>query len=647
MFGVTTAGGARVRAALEALGYEVVVFHANGVGGATMEELIGQGCFAGVVDWTITELADELVGGIRSAGPRRLEAAGARGLPQVVVPGAIDVVNFGPRETVPARYAGRRLHAHTPSTTLLRTSADESAALGRLVAAKLNRATGPVVVLAPLGGFSALDAPGGPFEDPAADVAFAEALRAGLRPGIVLRELPEHINSEPFVRAVVEAALSVCPAPRREENASETVEGAKRCHLSGCSPGPRSGSGSGAVRAGRPILAAGCSVGLVAKCAELGGADLLIVYSTGRSRIMGLPTTPIGHSNAITLAMYDEIANVVNDTPIIGGVEAIDPTYLSLPRLIARFRQTGFSGLINFPTIGNNPGRSAMREDVGLGFSREVEMVRLARSQTTSPWPTSSMSSRRDRWPPRASTSRWRTSAGRPEGLAGATESALTPAAAAERVQAMIEATLHEQPECHLPGARRAVRDARRTRATSTRTTDAVGFVGASSIERIPIERAVRRRWRRSRRSSCAAVTGSAPRPAARSSVNVGNPSPGRHVSFSRRRNRLKAGPDGEVGMLRRRGGRRPSPPGCALSDRRRAVPSLAPRPGPNRKRSGRERRRHAELPQHPLYLPAGFWGTRARLGIGGARGRRHGPAPPPASRTASCWWPMATRPGR
>jgi uncharacterized protein (UPF0261 family) len=215
MFGVTTAGGARVRAALEAAGYEVVVFHANGVGGATMEELIGQGWFAGVVDWTITELADELVGGIRGAGAGRLEAAGARGLPQVVVPGAIDVVNFGPPETVPARFAGRRLHAHTPTTTLLRTSADECAALGRLVAAKLNRATGPVVVLAPLGGFSALDAPGGPFEDPIADVAFAGALRRGLRPDIVMRELPEHINAEPFARAVVEAALSVCPAPAR------------------------------------------------------------------------------------------------------------------------------------------------------------------------------------------------------------------------------------------------------------------------------------------------------------------------------------------------------------------------------------------------------------------------------------------------
>src|SRR5437870_390966 len=130
---------------------------------------------------------------------------------------------------------------------------------------------------------------------------------------------------------------------------------------------------------GRPILGAGCSVGIVAKCAERAGADLLIVYSTGRSRIMGLPTTPLGDSNATTLAMYDEIANVVEDTPIIAGIEAVDPTYLRLQRLLDRFRQVGYDGLINFPTLGNYPERSRQREDVGLGFSREVELIRLAR----------------------------------------------------------------------------------------------------------------------------------------------------------------------------------------------------------------------------------------------------------------------------
>jgi len=213
MFGVTTAGGGRVRALLEEAGCEVVVFHANGAGGATMEELIGQGLFAGVVDWTTTELADELVGGIRGAGPRRLEAAGARGVPQVVVPGALDVVNFGPPESVPTRFAGRRFHAHTPAATLMRTSAAESAALGELIADKLNRARGPVRVLIPEGGFSALDAPGRPFEDREADACFTGALLAALRPEIAVERSVEHINSESFAGAVAGAMLALGVAP--------------------------------------------------------------------------------------------------------------------------------------------------------------------------------------------------------------------------------------------------------------------------------------------------------------------------------------------------------------------------------------------------------------------------------------------------
>jgi uncharacterized protein (UPF0261 family) len=180
-----------------------------------MEELVEQGLFAGVVDWTTTELADELVGGVRSAGPRRLEAAGARGVPQVVVPGALDVVNFGPPDSVPARFAGRRFHAHTPAATLMRTSAAESAALGGLIAEKLNRARGPVRVLIPDGGFSALDVPGGPFEDRAADSSFAEALVAALRRGVAVERSAEHINSEPFARAVAGAMLALGVASAR------------------------------------------------------------------------------------------------------------------------------------------------------------------------------------------------------------------------------------------------------------------------------------------------------------------------------------------------------------------------------------------------------------------------------------------------
>lgn len=243
---------------------------------------------------------------------------------------------------------------------------------------------------------------------------------------------------------------------------------------------------------GRPILASGCSNGLIAKSAEAGGADLLIVYSTGRSRMMGLPTTSIGHANPVTLDMYDEIANVVNDVPIIGGAEATDPTYMSLKRLISIYRDKGFAGMINFPTIGLLAERSAMREDVGLGFSREIEMVRLARSMDyftlayvfTVEQARAMAAAGVDVLVPHVG---WTVG-----GMAGRSrERAPSYDQAAREVQAMIDVALHEQPDCIClaHGGPYATPDDTRH---LYRTTTAKGFVGASSIERIPVEKAVR-----------------------------------------------------------------------------------------------------------------------------------------------------------
>jgi uncharacterized protein (UPF0261 family) len=209
MFGVTTAGAEQVRQRLDAAGYEVAVFHANGIGGATMERLASAGAMVGVLDFTPTELADELAGGITTAGPHRLEAAGAAGLPQLLAPGALDVINFRGRDTVPARYAGRLFHQHTPMSTLMRTSAEESGTLGAIVAAKLNQARGPVRVLIPAGGFSQLDAPGGPFWDPEADEAFSATLRHDLNPAVPVDVLPHNINDREFADAAAETFLNL------------------------------------------------------------------------------------------------------------------------------------------------------------------------------------------------------------------------------------------------------------------------------------------------------------------------------------------------------------------------------------------------------------------------------------------------------
>ena len=216
MFGITTPCVERVRALLSERGYVPLVFSANGAGGDAMEDLIAGGTIAGVVDVTTTELADRLVGGILAAGQRRLEAAGAAGVPQVVSLGALDAVNFGPWDSVPERFRDRRLHRHNPQVTLLRTSAEECAELGRTLAAKLNAGRGPRCVVVPLRGLSALSAPGAPFHDPAADAALFDALRADLSRGIELVEFDCHINDPAFASAVADRFAAVYQLSHKE-----------------------------------------------------------------------------------------------------------------------------------------------------------------------------------------------------------------------------------------------------------------------------------------------------------------------------------------------------------------------------------------------------------------------------------------------
>lgn len=209
MFGVTTTCVTAVQHALEAQGDEVHVFHATGTGGLTMEAMIDADFFAAVADITTTELADELLGGVCSAGPHRLEAAARRGIPQVVSVGALDMCNFGARDTVPSRFADRLLLAHNPVITLMRTDAAECAELGRLLAVKVNAAVAPVEVLVPMLGFSQISGPGGPFHDPEADAALVDALRTHLDARIPLRVVDAAINDELFSTEITHALSRV------------------------------------------------------------------------------------------------------------------------------------------------------------------------------------------------------------------------------------------------------------------------------------------------------------------------------------------------------------------------------------------------------------------------------------------------------
>jgi uncharacterized protein (UPF0261 family) len=213
-FGNTTPCIEHAKKILEATGYEVVVFAATGTGGRTMESLIEAGLVAGVLDVTTTEWADELVGGVLTAGPTRLEAAARRGVPAVVSTGCLDMVNFGSPETVPAKFAGRKFYQHNPQVTLMRTTPEECAQLGRILAEKLNLSTGPVTVVLPLRGGSMISAPGGPFHDAVADAELYTSLKAGLRRDIGVLEINCAINDPQFAEACAQALLDCLEVSR-------------------------------------------------------------------------------------------------------------------------------------------------------------------------------------------------------------------------------------------------------------------------------------------------------------------------------------------------------------------------------------------------------------------------------------------------
>ena len=216
MFGNTTPCVQAVTKALDDE-YDCLVFHATGTGGQSMEKLADSGLLAGVIDVSTTEVADEVVGGVMACGPERFEAVVRTRIPYVGSCGALDMVNFAARETVPERFRARNLYQHNANVTLMRTTPDEARRIGEWIVAKVNRMEGPVRFLLPEGGLSLLDAPGKPFWDPEADRALFEAITKGFRPGAQRRllRLPHNVNAPDFAAALVAAfrEVSSLPAP--------------------------------------------------------------------------------------------------------------------------------------------------------------------------------------------------------------------------------------------------------------------------------------------------------------------------------------------------------------------------------------------------------------------------------------------------
>lgn len=209
MFGNTTPAVTRARETFERLGYEVLVFHSVGTGGATMEQLIRDGYFDGVFDITTTEWADELVGGVLTAGATRLDAAAEQGVPQVIAPGCVDMVNFWARSTVPEKFRDRLFYEWNPNITLMRTTSEENAQLGKILADKANKSSAPVAFFLPRRGVSQLDAPGKEFWNPEADRALFDAIQQNVRAGIPVYELDYNINDDAFVDAMTGKLLEM------------------------------------------------------------------------------------------------------------------------------------------------------------------------------------------------------------------------------------------------------------------------------------------------------------------------------------------------------------------------------------------------------------------------------------------------------
>ncbi|CAF0962702.1 unnamed protein product [Didymodactylos carnosus] len=386
MFGVTTPCVTSAKNRLKELGYDVVIFHATGTGGRAMEKLIESGIVEGVLDITTTELADEFVGGILSAGPHRLEKAGEKAIPQIVSLGALDMVNFGEINTVPDKFKGRNLFEHNEKVTLMRTNKEECKALGEVLANKLNKAKGPVTLFIPKGGISILSKVDGPFYDREADEVLFQSIKSHLHSNVSIVEMNVDINDESFAKAMANALHE--DLTRANKNKPETTTIA----LSNKQPvqyktKPKNRSEALArlnetINNGDLIIGAGAGIGLSAKCIEEGGVDLLIIYNSGRYRMAGRGSSAgllsYGDANAIVLEMANEILPVVKRTPVLAGVCGTDP-FKIMSYFLKQIKEIGFAGVQNFPTVGLMDGsfRQSL-EETGMSYDLEVDMIRQA-----------------------------------------------------------------------------------------------------------------------------------------------------------------------------------------------------------------------------------------------------------------------------
>ena len=328
MFGVTTPCVTAVREALEAKGFDCLVFHATGAGGRAMEQLVAAGVIQGVLDITTTEVADEVVGGVFPAGPERFDAILDMKVPYVLSVGAMDMVNFGAMNTVPSQFRERKLHVHNAQVTLMRTTPEENRRFASWIAAKLNRATAPWIMLIPEKGVSQIDAPGQPFHNADADLALFNELESQLEPkpgrqfadSLTTSTIPN--SPRRWCRRFSKSSRSKTSRPKalrggglvkQQETRSAILERLRA-----------------KVAQGQPIIGGGAGTGISAKCEEAAGIDLIVVYNSGRYRMAGRGSLagllPYGNANQIVKEMASEVLTAVGRHPYSPASAAQTPS---------------------------------------------------------------------------------------------------------------------------------------------------------------------------------------------------------------------------------------------------------------------------------------------------------------------------------
>ncbi|XP_071724066.1 toMV susceptible protein tm-1(GCR26)-like [Rutidosis leptorrhynchoides] len=524
MFGVTTPCVTAVKERLEKEGYEALVFHATGVGGKAMESLVREGFIQGVLDITTTEVADYVVGGVMACDESRFDAVIEKNIPFVLSVGALDMVNFGAKDTVPSQFQSRNLYVHNEQVTLMRTTVDENKKLANFIANKLNKSSSKFRVCLPEMGVSALDAPEKPFYDPIATATLINELKnlINIKENHQVKVYPCHINDIKFANALVDSFLEISELNPVDSSQSKVAKSSQESQKGPVSHVKEPSSKAaisyspsnfpnakpetlqrtqavlqqlrGQISKGLPIIGGGAGTGISAKFEEAGGIDLIVIYNSGRFRMAGRGSLagllPFADANAVVLEMANEVLPVVKKAPVLAGVCGTDP-FRRMDYFLRQLESIGFYGVQNFPTVGLYDGNFRQNlEETGMGYGLEVKMIEQAHNMGLLTTPYSFNEEEASEMAKAGADVIVAHMGLTTAGSIGA-KTSLTILESVVRVQAIADAAHSINPSiivlCHggpISGPKEAEFILKRTNGVH-------GFYGASSMERLPVEEAI------------------------------------------------------------------------------------------------------------------------------------------------------------